>query len=80
MWYGEGRRKVKGGEYQDYTLTDLKRDFPENWENIQKADAVNRKMYDDYVESINAALEKIYPHPMEDALRKRDRIAANLDY
>ena len=69
MWYGEGRRalnNVKGKvesdklEFTPYTLDNLKQDFPETWENIVEADKIMRKYYDDYVDRINASLERIY--------------------
>lgn len=69
MWYGEGRKqlnKTKGKvqsdklEFKDYTLDDLKRDFPDSWENIVEADRIMRKYYDEYVERINESLAKIY--------------------
>lgn len=69
MWYGEGKKqlnKVKGKvesdklEFTQYTLDDLKKDFPDTWENIVEADSIMRKYYDEYVDRINQSLEKIY--------------------
>ena len=69
MWYGEGKKqlnKVKGKvesdklEFTQYTLDDLKKDFPETWKNIVEADSIMRKYYDEYVDRINQLLERIY--------------------
>ncbi len=80
MWYGEGKRKLKNGEYEAYRLADLQRDFPDSWEKLRDADSVNRKMYNEYVERINQALESIYPNVLEDAKKRLERLEANLDY
>lgn len=79
MWYGEGRKKAKT-EYKPYELEDLKREFPQSWENIVKANEVNRQLYDTYLREINEALEAIYPNALQDAKTKRDNIAARIEY
>lgn len=54
-------------EYQKYTLTDLKKEFEDSWQNIVEADKIMRKYYDDYVDRINDALKSIYT---ENSLRE----------
>lgn len=80
MWYGEGRRKVKGNEYESYSIAELRNEFPNSWEKIQKADEVNRKLYNEYIDRINSVLDEIYPQVMEKAQAKLDKLEANLDY
>lgn len=80
MWYGEGRRKVKGNEYESYSIAELRNEFPNSWEKIRKADEVNRKLYNEYIDRINSVLDEIYPQVMEKAQAKLDKLEANLDY
>lgn len=67
QWFGEGYKRDKNGKAIEYTLEQLKRDFPDRWQNITKADGINRKLYDDYVDRLNAELERIYPNVEEKA-------------
>ena len=67
QWYGEGVRVDKHGNSQEYTLEDLKKEFPEDWENIVKHERLCRKMYDDYLIRTNESLEKVYPNVLEKA-------------
>ena len=67
QWYGEGVRVDKHGNSQEYTLEDLKKEFPEDWENIVKHEKLCRKMYDDYLIRTNKSLEKVYPNVLEKA-------------
>lgn len=72
MWFGEGQRmkKDRNGNpiYQDsskiemekYTLIDLKRDFPNTWENVVKAESLFRNIYDQYFKRINGMYETIW--------------------
>ncbi|MCI7125890.1 MAG: peptidoglycan DD-metalloendopeptidase family protein [Agathobaculum sp.] len=80
MWYGEGKRMNEAGDYVDYTLKDLKQDFPETWRQIVEADAVNRAIYDSYIEKIQQARREVYPYAeqrVELAIaRKRAQAAA----
>lgn len=62
MWYGEGKRMNEAGEYEDYTLADLKRDFPKKWKQLVEADSVNRRIYDEYIQKIQRARREIYPY------------------
>ena len=78
MWYGEGRRKVKGNEYESYSIAELRNEFPNSWEKIQKADEVNRKLYNEYIDRINSVLEKIYPKVLERAQVKLGRLESDL--
>lgn len=83
MWYGEGKRpsntNSKGEEvFQKYTLADLQKDFPARWENIVAADKVMRKMYDDYIDRLNATLELIYPNVEAHAKFELDKAKANI--
>jgi hypothetical protein len=74
MWYGEGERLNADGDVEPYTLDDLKRDFPENWKKIQEADKINRKLYDDYLNRMNAVLEQLYPNVRQEAETKLGRL------
>lgn len=80
MWYGEGKRMNEAGEYVDYTLADLKRDFPDKWKDIIKADSINRRIYDEYIGKIQQARREVYPYAeqrVELAIsRKRAQAAA----
>lgn len=80
MWYGEGERMNEAGDYVDYTLADLKRDFPKKWKDIVKADSINRRMYDEYIQKIQQARREVYPYAeqrVELAIsRKRAQAAA----
>lgn len=67
QWYGEGVRVDKHGNSQEYTLEDLKKEFPKDWENIVKHERLCRKMYDDYLIRTNKSLEKVYPNVLEKA-------------
>ncbi|MBQ4092317.1 MAG: hypothetical protein IJC82_03285, partial [Firmicutes bacterium] len=72
QWIGEGFYQDKFGETHEYTIEMLREEFPDDWQNIEKAAQYFRRIYDDYLTEINAAREKIYPHPLEDA---QDQIA-----
>ena len=74
MWYGEGERLNADGDVEPYTLDDLKRDFPENWKKIWQADKINRKIYDDYLNRMNAVLEQLYPNVRQEAETKLGRL------
>lgn len=67
QWYGEGVRVNKYGESEEYTLDNLKKEFPEDWENIVKHERLCRKMYDDYLVRVNESLAKVYPNVLENA-------------
>lgn len=70
QWYGEGYRVNDDGTRQAYTLNDLKQEFPDTWQNIQKMEQWCRNQYNEYVDKINGALESIYPDVEEKALAK----------
>lgn len=76
QWYGEGQRQVNKGkgsvEIESYTLADLRRDFPDTWENIVEADRINRSIYDKMLQRDNAALKKIYPNVEQRALSRKN--------
>ena len=61
QWYGEGYKQLEDGTRVDYTLDDLKKDFPSKWQDIVKVEQFARQAYDNYVDRINEVLEKIYP-------------------
>lgn len=61
QWYGEGYKQLEDGTRVDYTLDDLKKDFPSKWQDIVKVEQFAREAYDNYVDRINEVLEKIYP-------------------
>ncbi|WP_283673052.1 peptidoglycan DD-metalloendopeptidase family protein [Butyricicoccus sp. Marseille-Q5471] len=82
QWYGEGYRRVKtNGHIEEvaYTLDDLKREFPDSWQNIQRMDQINRRVYDGYLEQINASLSKIYPNVEENAKHDLNVLKAKRD-
>lgn len=73
--FGEGMRIVKRkvanletGKQQEqyieepYTLRDLQKEFPNNWQNIVEADKWFRKEYDEFIDRINAVKSIIYPN------------------
>lgn len=68
--FGEGQYMDSAGEMQSYTLDDLKRDFPDTWENIVAVEKYCRKVYDNYINRVNESLELIYPDP-EGSLRQQ---------
>lgn len=80
MWYGEGQRVNEKGDIEKYTLEHLKRDFPKKWKDIVKADSVNRRIYDEYIQKIQKARREVYPYAeqrVELAInRRRAQIAA----
>ena len=62
QWYGEGVKKEDGKE-TPYTLEDLKKEFPDKWEDIVEFHDWMRSWYKDYVPRANKVLEQIYPDP-----------------
>ncbi|MBP1557265.1 MAG: hypothetical protein J6A76_05075, partial [Oscillospiraceae bacterium] len=62
QWIGEGQIQGPDGEITEYTLDDLKRDFPQNWQKINEAAQICRRIYDNYVNEINDALKLVYPN------------------
>ncbi len=59
--YGEGQYTVeKSGEFRThkYTLDDLKRDAPKNWQKIKRAAEIIRQKYDRYLDEINTVLQR----------------------
>lgn len=73
--FGEGMRIIKRkvanletGKQQEqymeepYTLQDLQKEFPSNWQNIVEADKWFRKEYDEFIDRINAVKSIIYPN------------------
>lgn len=79
QWLGEGYRQLEDGSHEDYTLDDLKREFPDKWQDIQKLERYCRQVYDEYVDKINAALESVYPNVEKDMLDKMDLAKAALE-
>jgi hypothetical protein len=45
----------------EYTMDDLKKEFPNTWKNIVKAEQWFKEQYTNFIDSINNALETIYP-------------------
>lgn len=76
MWYGEGKRMNEAGDYEDYTLADLKRDFPKKWRQIQEADKINREIYDDYIGKIQLARREVYPYAEQRVEQTINRLRA----
>ncbi len=58
--YGEGEWvNPETGETTPYTLKDLKKDFPEDWEKIKAAAEKIREKYDTYLDTVNKELNKM---------------------
>ena len=55
--FGEGEYIDKNGLTIPYTLENLKQDFPETWQKLNKATNVIRNKYDTYLEEINEVLK-----------------------
>jgi len=53
-----------------YTVEDVKRDFPNTWQNIVKCEKECRSIYDELWERENEALSRIYPNPEIETLDK----------
>ena len=79
QWFGEGKRRGPDGETEAYTLEQLQREFPQNWENIVAAERIHRRIYDEYVERINDALYKVYPDAEERAMQTVDQAKASAE-
>jgi hypothetical protein len=71
QWIGEGKKPAKVTDPQtgqkvwgqvDYTLDDLKREFPDKWEKIVEADKWFRQKYNELIGQVNASRAKIYPN------------------
>ena len=56
--YGEGEYIDDNGDLKKYTIDDLKREFPEEWQKLKNATDVLRSKYDTYLEEINAVLKE----------------------
>ena len=68
QWIGEGKRQVnKNGDTVEYTLDDLKKDFPGSWKQIKEGADFCRGVYDDYLLKLNQMYEEIYPATREQA-------------
>lgn len=77
QWYGEGYRLNKFGEKEPYTLTDLKQEFPNKWQDIIKVDEICRKKHLDSVPGrVNANFDKIYPNVETNAISEMKKHAA----
>ena len=65
---GEGVYQIDSkGNTAPYTEEMLKRDFPNNWQNIEEAAKYSRIVYDDYLKKLNSMFESIYPQTVEKA-------------
>ena len=65
QWYAEGYKPVWDGEKyvaEPYSIEDLKREFPDSWERIRKANKWYRAELDKLYEQLDANLKKIYPN------------------
>jgi hypothetical protein len=85
QWFGEGKRmsgveetidpltgqKIKKAVEVPYTLDDLKKDFPDKWQNIVEADKWFRKSYDELIDKVNATVKQIYPNNPDKIVPKR---------
>ena len=76
QWFGEGVKE----DGTKYTLSDLKQDHPDNWQNIVEFNDVNRKIYDNLLTQLNNTLETIYPNALENALNRANKMEADLNF
>lgn len=85
QWLGEGKKPAKVTDPQtgknvwgqvDYTLDDLKREFPDKWQNIVEADKLFRSNYDELIDKINASREAVYPNVEKEVAKVNDDIAS----
>ena len=67
MKFGERGYFDRDGTWVDYTLDDLKAEFPDKWQDIMKTAQEDRAQYDAYIDEANEMLERIYPKMMEQA-------------
>lgn len=65
--------------YAPYTLEMLHKDHPDDWQNIVEAEKVSRRMYDEYVDSINHMLETVYPMVYEKDEQTIEQLQAKVD-
>jgi hypothetical protein len=52
-------------------LDDLKKDFPDKWQDIIKADNIFRNTYNELIDKVNATVSQIYPGNAEKIVPKR---------
>ena len=72
---GEGVYQIDSkGNTAPYTEEMLKRDFPNNWQNIEEAAKYSRIVYDDYLKKLNSMFESIYPQTVEKAEEQRAQL------
>lgn len=65
---GEGVKEIdKHGNTVPYTLDDLKKDFPDSWQEIKEGADYCRKVYNDFLRDLNAMYSEIYPATVEQA-------------
>lgn len=68
---GEGVKEIDNkGNTVPYTLDDLKKDFPDSWENIKAGADYCRKVYDEFLHDLNQMYSEIYPATVEQANEK----------
>lgn len=67
MKYGNKGLYLKDGEWMDYSLDDLRREFPKKWETLKTLAEQDREMYERYADEINEIRERIYPELMKRA-------------
>lgn len=93
MWYGEGSRMkrdrrgnpiyldVKTVDTEVYSLADLRREFPDTWSNVVKAEKIFRDMYDEYFERVNGMYETIWSNDelQAEELEKKANIQRDLN-
>ena len=86
QWFGEGKKKVgntkiidpdtgkkiKVADTVDYTLENLKKEFPKTWKNIVEADKFFRSKYDEIIDKVNVTRQEIYPTNPDKLVGKRD--------
>ncbi len=78
MKFGQGYYTDRDGTRIDYTLDDLKKEFPDRWQDIAKTAEEDRALYDSYIDRINAIREQIYPEAMKQAQAELENARAAL--
>lgn len=78
MKFGQGYYIDRDGTRIDYTLDDLKKEFPDRWQDIAKTAEEDRALYDSYIDRINAMREQIYPEAMKQAQAELENTKAAL--
>lgn len=67
MKFGQRGYFDRDGKWVEYTLGDLRAEFPNKWKDIMETAQEDRAQYDAYIDEANEMRERIYPKAMEQA-------------